>query len=88
MDSKCRRVRKRTNWSRLQPIETRVVSCRNGHVVQPRGFRELHGLILRRVGQLDGFYTYERIASMKCFERPSEVENKIEWFEAETILLS
>jgi hypothetical protein len=55
-------------------------------VVQPRGLRELHGLILRRLGQLEGFYTYERIVSMKCFEWPGEVENKIEWFEAQTSL--
>jgi hypothetical protein len=86
MDSKCRRVRKQTNWSRLKPIQTRAVSCRNRHVVQPRGLRELHGLILRRLGQLEGFYTYERIVSMKCFEWPGEVENKIEWFEAQTSL--
>jgi hypothetical protein len=42
---------------------------------------------LRRVGQMEGFDAYERIASMKFFEWPNEAEKKIERLEAQTMLL-
>jgi hypothetical protein len=58
-----------------------------GHVVGSRGSREFLGLILRRVGQMEGFDAYERIASMKFFEWPNEAEKKIERLEAQTFLL-
>lgn len=58
-----------------------------GHVVGSRGSREFHGLILRRVGQMEDFDAYERIGKMKFFEWPSEVDKKIEQSEAQTIFL-
>jgi hypothetical protein len=52
-----------------------------------RGYREFLGLVLRRVGQMEDFETYERIASLEFFEWPSEMEKKIERCEAQTIIL-
>jgi hypothetical protein len=43
-----------------------------GHVLESRGSREFHRLILRRVRQMEG------IASKKFLELLSEVENKTE----------
>lgn len=57
-----------------------------GHVVGSRGSREFLGLVLRRVGQMEDFDSYERIASMDFFEWPSEVEKKIERSETQTII--
>ena len=58
-----------------------------GHVVGSRGSREFYGLILRKVGRMDDLDSYERIARMKFFEWPKEVEQKIEQSEAQVIIL-